>query len=173
MSSDDPLVGGLDTLACRAGQIRTSEKEQSEPIFASSSFCFDSAEEARAKFAGDIPGNIYSRFSNPTVRAFEQRLASLEGAESCVATASGMSAILATAMILLGPGDHVVCSRDVFGTTVRLFANVLSKFGIDTTFVSLIDQKAWTAAIRPETKLLFLETPSNPLTEVADIAFLA
>jgi len=164
---------GQATRAVRAGQQRTLEGEHSEPIFTTSSFVFSSAAEAAARFAGEEEGNIYSRFTNPTVRTFEERLAALEGGECCVATASGMSAILATCMGLLQGGDHIVSSRSVFGTTTVLFNKYLSKFGVETDFVSLTDMGAWEQAIRPNTKLLFLETPSNPLTEVADIAALA
>ncbi|OOZ40827.1 O-succinylhomoserine sulfhydrylase [Solemya pervernicosa gill symbiont] len=163
----------LETLAVRAGQQRTAEGEHAEPIFPTSSFVFASAEEAAARFSGDQPGNIYSRFTNPTVRTFEQRLAAMEGGERCVATASGMSAILTTCMGLLKAGDHVVSSRSIFGTTTVLFNNYLTKFGVETSFVAQTDYSEWEAAIRPETRLLFLETPSNPLTEVADIARLA
>jgi len=170
---DDLDEFAFETLSVRAGQRRTSEGEQSEPIFPTSSFVFGSAEEAAARFSGEQPGNIYSRFTNPTVRTFEERLAALEGGERCVATASGMSAILATCMGLLKAGDHIVSSRSIFGTTTVLFTNHLAKFGVETSFVGLTDYEAWAAAIRPETKLLFLETPSNPLTEVADIARLA
>jgi O-succinylhomoserine sulfhydrylase len=168
--SDEP---GFDTLAVRAGQQRTGEGEQSEPIFPTSSYVFASAAEAAARFAGEQTGNIYSRFTNPTVRTFEQRLAALEGGESCVATASGMAAILATCAALLKAGDHVVCSRSVFGTTTVLFSTYLAKFGIETDFVGLSNLQAWEQAIRPETCLLFLETPSNPLTELVDIAALS
>jgi O-succinylhomoserine sulfhydrylase len=168
--SEEP---GFDTLAVRAGQQRTSEGEQSEPIFPTSSYVFASAAEAAARFAGEQTGNIYSRFTNPTVRTFEQRLAALEGGESCVATASGMAAILATCAALLKAGDHVVCSRSVFGTTTVLFSTYLAKFGIETDFVGLSNLQAWEQAIRPETCLLFLETPSNPLTELVDIAALS
>ena len=164
---------GFDTLAVRAGQQRTGESEQSEPIFPTSSYVFANAAEAAARFSGDVPGNIYSRFTNPTVRTFEQRLAALEGGERCVATASGMSAILATLMALCQNGDHVVSSRAIFGTTSVLFTNYMAKFGVETSFVDLVDAAAWQAAIKPNTKLLFLETPSNPLTEVADIKALA
>lgn len=164
---------GFETLAVRAGQIRTTEGEHSEVIFPTSSYVFASAAEAAARFSGEQPGNIYSRFTNPTVRMFEQRLAALEGAESCVATASGMAAILSVCAALLGSGDHIVSSRSIFGTTTVLFSTYLAKFGIDTTFVPLSDPATWEAAIRPETRLLFLETPSNPLTELADIANLA
>jgi O-succinylhomoserine sulfhydrylase len=163
----------FDTRAVRAGQQRTLEGEHSEAIFPTSSYVFASAAEAAARFSGDQPGNIYSRFTNPTVRTFEQRLASLEGGERCVATSSGMAAILATCAGLLKAGDHIVSSRSIFGTTTVLFTTYLAKFGIDTTFVPLADSKAWRDAIRPETRLLFLETPSNPLTEIADIAELA
>lgn len=159
----------LETLAVRAGQVRTAEGEHSEPIFPTSSYVFPSAAEAAARFSGESQGNIYSRFTNPTVRTFEQRLASLEGGDSCVATSSGMSAILSTCIALLKAGDHIVSSRSIFGTTVVLFNKYLQPFGVDTTFVDLTDIAAWKAAIRPETKILFLETPSNPLTEVADL----
>jgi len=164
---------GFDTLAVRAGQHRTNEGEQSEPIFPTSSFTFGSAAQAAARFSGTEPGNIYSRFTNPTVRTFEQRLAALEGGERCVATSSGMSAILSTCMGILKAGDHIVSSRAVFGTTVVLFSQFMAKFGVETTYVSLTDYAAWERAIKPNTRMLFIETPSNPLTEVADIARLA
>ncbi|MEE8264215.1 MAG: O-succinylhomoserine sulfhydrylase [Gammaproteobacteria bacterium] len=165
----DPLQYGFHTRAVRAGQVRTSEGEQSEPIFASSSFVFKNAAQAAARFAGEEPGNIYSRFTNPTVRTFEERLAALEGGERCVATASGMGAILSTCMGLLGAGDHIVSSRSIFGTTVSLLNAILPRFGVETSFVPLTDYDAWEGAIRTQTKFLFLETPSNPLTEIADI----
>ena len=161
------------TRAVRAGQRRTAEGEHSEPIFPTSSFVFGSAAEAAARFSGEQPGNIYSRFTNPTVSTFEQRLASMEGAERCVATASGMSAILATCIGLLESGDHIVSSRSIFGTTTILFNTWLAKLGIETTFVELSDLDGWEQAIRPNTRLLFVETPSNPLTELVDIAALA
>lgn len=164
---------GFNTLAVRAGQRRTDEGEQSEPIFLTSSYTFKSAAEAAARFSGETPGNIYSRFTNPTVRTFEQRLAALEGGESCVATSSGMAAILATFMTFLKSGDHVVSSRSIFGTTTVLLNNYLAKFGVDVTYVPLTDVSAWETALRPTTRLLFLETPSNPLTEIADISALA
>ncbi len=173
ISRDDWDELGFDTLAVRAGQVRTSEGEQSEPIFPTSSFTFNSAAHAAARFSGEEPGNIYSRFTNPTVRTFEQRLAALEGGDSCVATSSGMAAILSTCMGLLKAGDHIVSSRSVFGTTVVLFNNFMAKFGVETSYVPLTDYDAWEQAIRPNTRLLFLETPSNPLTEVADIRRLA
>jgi O-succinylhomoserine sulfhydrylase len=163
----------FDTLAIRAGHTRTLEGEHSEAVFPTSSFVFASAAEAAARFSGDQPGNIYSRFTNPTVRTFEQRLAVLEGAECCVATSSGMAAILATCLGLLKSGDHIVSSRSIFGSTTMLFTNYLAKLGIETSFVDLTDISEWEAAIRPQTRLLFLETPSNPLTELADIQQLA
>jgi O-succinylhomoserine sulfhydrylase len=164
---------GFNTRAVRAGQHRTAEGEHAEPIFPTSSYVFDSAAQAAARFAGDEPGNIYSRFTNPTVRNFEERLAALEGGERCVATASGMSAILSTCLGLLQTGDHMVSSRAIFGSTVVLFNKYLTRTGIETDFVDLTDLDAWARAIRPNTRLLFLETPSNPLTETADIAALA
>lgn len=163
----------LDTLAIRAGYRRTAEGEHSEAMFLTSSYVFDSAEQAAARFAGSEPGNVYSRYTNPTVRAFEERLAAMEGAEMAVATASGMAAILSTCMALLKSGDHIVCSRSVFGTTTVVFNKFLAKFGVETTFVALTDYSAWSDAIKPNTKLLFLETPSNPLNEIADIAAIA
>jgi len=167
----DPLAGAhLDTLAVRSGIYRTHEGEHAEPIFATSSYVFKNAAQAAARFSGESPGNVYSRYTNPTVRAFEQRLAALEGAEACVATASGMAAILSTCMALLKSGDHVVCSRDVFGTTVNLFSKYLGKFGVEVTFVPLLDLAAWRRSVRPTTAMLFLETPSNPLCEIADLA---
>jgi O-succinylhomoserine sulfhydrylase len=159
----------FETRAVRAGQQRTAEGEHSEAIFPTSSYVFASAAEAAARFSGDQPGNIYSRFTNPTVRTFEQRLASLEGGECCVATSSGMAAIYATCAALLKSGDHIVSSQSIFGTTTVLFATWLAKFGIETSFVPLADITAWENAMRPETRMLFLETPSNPLTEIADI----
>ena len=173
MTKFDPKQYGSNTNAVRAGQVRSAEGEHSELIFTSSSFVFKDAAEAAARFSGDTVGNIYSRFTNPTVRTFEERLASLEGAERCVATSSGMSAILSTCMALLKGGDHIVASRSIFGTTVGLFDNILPKFGLSTTFVDLNDYEGWVNAISPDTKMLFLETPSNPLTEIADISRLA
>lgn len=162
-----------DTQAIRAGQHRTAEGEHAEPIFPTSSYVFGSAAEAAARFTGKVPGNIYSRFTNPTVRTFEERLAALEGGERCIAVASGMAAIATLAFGLLKAGDHVVCSRSVFGNTVLLFQNFLGKFGVETTFVDLTNEAAWAEAIRPATRLMFVETPSNPLTEIADIRRLA
>lgn len=169
----DESQWAIDTLAIRAGQMRTHEQEHSEPIFPTSSFVYGSAAEAARKFAGDEPGNIYSRFTNPTVRTFERRLAALEGGERCVATSSGMAAILSTALALLQAGDEIVASRSLFGSTVSLFDKYLGKFGIKTRYVELSDLSAWEAAITPATRLLFAETPSNPLSEVVDIQALA
>jgi O-succinylhomoserine sulfhydrylase len=172
MSSElDDLA--FETRAVRAGQQRTHEGEHAEAIFLTSSYVFANAAEAAARFSGEQPGNIYSRFTNPTVRTFEQRLAALEGGACCVATASGMAAILSTCAGLLKSGDHIVSSRSIFGTTTVLFATYLAKFGVETTFVPLAEPDAWEAAIRPVTRLLFMETPSNPLTELADIRRLA
>ncbi len=170
MPSDD---FELETLAVRAGIHRSQFNEHSEALFLTSSFVFESAAQAAARFSGALPGNIYARFTNPTVTSFEERLAALEGAQQCVATASGMSAILSCVMGLLSAGDHIVASRSIFGSTVQLLNNILRKFGVDTTFVSLGDVSAWEAAMRPNTKLLFVETPSNPLTEVGDLRSLA
>jgi O-succinylhomoserine sulfhydrylase len=163
----------LDTLAIRAGQVRTAEGEHSEAIFPTSSYVFESAAQAAARFSGEQEGNVYSRYTNPTVRTFEQRIAAMEGAEAAVATSSGMAAILSTCMALLTSGDHVICSRSVFGTTTVLFTKYMQKFGVDVSFVSPTDIPEWEQAVRPTTRLLFLETPSNPLCEVADIAALA
>ena len=151
-----------ETLAVRAGQLRTDENAHAEPIFTTSSYVFNSAAEAAARFDGSEPGNIYSRFTNPTVAAFEQRLAALEGAERCVATASGMAAILSTMLGLLAAGDHVVSSRSIFGTTTVLFEKYLSKLNISVSFVDQVDLNSWEQAITANTKLFFLETPSNP-----------
>tara|TARA_Y100000782_G_scaffold114485_1_gene150815 strand:+ start:6147 stop:7370 length:1224 start_codon:yes stop_codon:yes gene_type:complete len=163
----------LDTLAVRGGQQRTAEGEHSEPIFTTSSYVFASAEEAAARFSGEQPGNVYSRYTNPTVRTFEERIAAMEGGEAAVATSSGMAAILSTCMALLKSGDHVVCSHSVFGTTTVLLNKYMGKMGVSCSFVSPLDLNAWREAIRPETQLLFLESPSNPLSEIADISALA
>ncbi len=163
----------LETQAIRAGVNRTHEDEHSIPIFTTSSYVFKSAEDAALRFTGQIPGNIYSRFTNPTVSAFQERLAYMEKGERCLAFSSGMAAIMAVGMGLLKTGDHVVCSRGVFGNTVLVFQNYFAKFGVETDFVDLIDSAAWEAAIKPNTRFLFLETPSNPLTEIADISVLA
>lgn len=162
----------FDTRAVRSGTHRTQFGEHSEPVFLTSSFVHDSAQHAADKFANKAPGFIYSRFGNPTIQAFQERLASLEGGEACLATASGMSAIMSVLISLARTGDHVVCSQGVFGTTIQLFA-LFERFGVETTYVPLSDLAAWEAAIRPNTKMLFLESPSNPMTEVADITALA
>lgn len=165
---------GFDTLAVRAGTDRTAFGEHSEALFLTSSFVFSSAGQAAARFAGEEPGYVYSRYTNPTVTAFEQRLAALENAECCVATASGMAAILACVMGLMKAGERMVASRSLFGATTQLFNNFLARFGIETEYVALTDVAAWeTAASVPGTRLLFVETPSNPLTEIADIAALS
>ncbi len=163
----------IETLGVRAGIERSQFNEHSEALFLTSSFVFNSAAQAAARFKGEEPGNIYARFTNPTVTMFEQRLAALEGAERCVATASGMSAILATVMGLLSAGDHIVASRSIFGSTVQLFNNIMARFGVETTLVSPTDLDEWRRAIRPNTKLFFVESPSNPLTEISDIGALA
>src|ERR671935_2120625 len=161
------------TLGVRAGQVRSQFNEHAEALYLTSSFVFDNAAQAAARFAGGDEGMVYTRYPNPTVAMFQERLAALEGAESCVATASGMAAILATMMVHLKSGDHVVCSNAVFGATIQLFNNILARFGIETTFVSPTRVEEWRAALKPRTRLLFLETPSNPLTEVSDIRALA
>ena len=163
----------LATLGVRAGQVRTAFQEHSEALFLTSSFVFANAQQAAARFTGSEAGFVYSRFTNPTVSMLQDRLAALEGAEACVATASGMAAILAVSMALLKAGDHVICSRAVFGATVQLYSGILARFGVETTFVSPTDVGEWERALRPTTKLFFLETPSNPLTEVSDISAIA
>lgn len=163
----------LDTLAVRAGTERSAFGEHSEALYLTSSFVFKSAAQAAARFANKEPGNIYSRFTNPTVSMLEQRLAALEGAECCIATSSGMAAILACVMGLLKSGEHVVCSAGVFGATVQLLGNIMARFGVETSFVSGTDPAKWRAAVRKSTRLIYLETPSNPLTEIYDIAALA
>ena len=162
-----------ETLSVRAGSEHTPYGENSEAMFLTSSFVFENAAQAAARFGGQEPGNIYSRFTNPTVTMFQNKLAALEGAEFCVATSSGMSAILACVMGVCSAGDHVVASRSIFGTSVQLFSNILKRWGLETTFVSLTDPEAWKAAVKPNTKLFFVETPSNPLTEICDIGLLA
>jgi len=173
MSDEKYRSFGINTQATRAGQERSFEGEHSELIFASSSYVFKNAAEAAARFAGKSAGNIYSRFTNPTVRTFEKRLAAMEKGERCIATSSGMAAILTTVLGLLKTGEQIVSSRSIFGTTVSLFSNILPKYGINTTFVDLTDYEAWEKAITSQTKLLFLETPSNPLTEIVDIKKIA
>lgn len=173
MTDFDWQAYGQETQAVRAGHRRTHEDEHSIPIFATSSYVFESAEQASLRFTGKQPGNIYSRFTNPTVAALQERLALLEKGERCLAFSSGMAAIMAVGMALLKAGDHVVCSRSVFGNTVLTFQNYFGKFGVTTDFVNLTDLSAWEAAIKPNTRFLFLETPSNPLIEIADIQALA
>ena len=163
----------FETLAVRAGQERSQFNEHAEALYLTSSFVFDSAAQAAARFSGAEEGNVYSRFTNPTVDVFQQRLAALEGAERCVATASGMSAILSLIMAHLKAGDHIVASNALFGATVQMLSSILPRFGITTTFVPQTDVNAWEAAMLPNTKLLFAETPSNPITEIADIRALA
>lgn len=171
---DSDLEGvGFDTLAVRAGQHRTPEGEHGEAMFLTSSYVFRSAADAAARFAGEVPGNVYSRYTNPTVRAFEERIAALEGAEQAVATASGMAAILAIVMSQCSAGDHVLVSRSVFGSTISLFEKYLKRFGVEVDYPPLADLNAWEAAFKPNTKLLFVESPSNPLAELVDIAALA
>lgn len=163
----------LATRAIRAGHTRSAEGEHCEPIFTTSSFVFQNAAEAAERFVNNAPGNIYSRFTNPTVQTFEQRLAALEGGEACIATASGMAAILTLCLGLLKSGDHIIASRSIFGSTVTLLNNIIRRFGIHTGFVELNDLNAWQNAITSNTRLLYVETPSNPLMELVDIAHLA
>ena len=162
----------LSTLGVRAGQVRSQFQEHAEALYLTSSFVFDNAAQAAARFGGE-EGMVYTRYTNPTVAMFQDRLAALEGAESCVATSSGMAAILATALVHLKSGDHVVCSNAVFGATIQLFNNILGRFGIQTTYVSPTKVEEWSRAVRPNTRLFFLETPSNPLTQVSDVAAIA
>ena len=161
------------TRAVRAGTTRSEFGEHSEAMFLTSSFVFDDAEQAARRFQNKEAGTVYSRFTNPSVQMFEARLASLENAESCVATSSGMAAILATCMGLLKAGDHILSTPSLFGATVQLFDNYMAKFGVSTSYVALTDPQAWRAGITPNTRLIYLETPSNPLTEIADIAAIA
>ena len=169
----DPTDKGFATLAVRAGQARGIEGEHAEPIYATSSFVFRDAAQAAARFSETEPGNIYSRFTNPTVRCFEERLAALEGGAACVATASGMGAILSMLMALLKSGDHIVCSDSVFGSTITLLNRFFAKFGVTTTYVSPDPPENWRGAIRPNTRLIYVETPSNPLAGIADIRAIA
>ncbi len=173
MNQYDRPDKSIETHAIRTGQVRTQELEHRDPIFVTSSYVFDSAAQAAARFSGQSLGNIYSRFTNPTVRTFEKRLAVMEEGERCLAVSSGMAAIMSLGMGLLRMDDHVVCSRSVFGNTVLLFQNYFAKFGVETSFVKLTDLGAWEQAIRDQTRFLFLETPSNPLTEIVDIRALA
>ncbi|MCP4636042.1 MAG: O-succinylhomoserine sulfhydrylase [Methyloversatilis sp.] len=169
----DPAQYDPETVAVRAGIERSQFGEHGEAMFLTSSFVFDTAAEAAARFSGNAPGNVYARFTNPTVTMFQDRLAALEGAEACIATSSGMSAILSTLMALLKSGDHIIASRGIFGSTQQLFATYFEKFGVSTTLVEATNIEAYRAAVQPNTKLFFIETPSNPLTEVIDIAAVA
>ena len=173
MSGEGGADWSFDTLAVRAGQERSQFGEHSEALYLTSSFVFANAAQAAARFSGNEPGNVYSRFTNPTVATMQDRLAALEGAEGCIATATGMAAILATVMALLKAGDHIVASRSIFGATQQMFGNILPRFGVDTSFVDDGAVGAFRAALRPNTRLIFIETPSNPLTEVFDVAALA
>ena len=173
MSVLDTSGWSFDTLAVRAGQERSQFGEHSEALYLTSSFVFESAAQAAARFSGAEPGNVYARFTNPTVTTMQERLAALEGAEACVATATGMAAILSTVMALMKAGDHIVASRSIFGATQQLFGNILARFGVETSFVEATNIDAYRTALRPNTKLVFIETPSNPLTEVIDIAAVA
>ncbi|WP_347460597.1 O-succinylhomoserine sulfhydrylase [Acinetobacter sp. ANC 7454] len=173
MSQQDEIEYQLDTLAIRTGHTRTAEGEHSEPIFLTSSFVCESAADAAAKFSGQIEGNTYSRYTNPTVQTFEKRLAVLDGAERAVATSSGMAAVHAVTLAYLKAGDHVICSRAVFGSIISLFEKYVAKFGVEVTFVDLEDLEGWKQAVRPNTRLLFIETPSNPLAQVGDMQAIA
>lgn len=161
------------TLGVRAGQVRSQFQEHSEALYLTSSYVFEDAAEAAARFGGADEGMVYTRYTNPTVAMFQDRLAALEGGESCVATSSGMAAILATAMCHLNAGDHVVCSNAVFGATIQLFNTVMGRFGVETSYVSPTKVEEWEKAVRKNTRLFFLETPSNPLTEISDLAAIA
>ena len=171
--SDDEKKLGPDTLAIRGGAHRTNENEHSEALFLTSSYVFDNAEMAAKYFSNELKGNVYSRYTNPTVRSFEERLALMEEGEQCVAAASGMAATLAVIMAFLQAGDHVLCSQDVFGSTRVMMDKYIVKFGIEVTYVPLTDLNAWQSAVQSNTKMLFCETPSNPLSEVADLEALA
>ncbi|WP_370262026.1 O-succinylhomoserine sulfhydrylase [Limnobacter sp.] len=166
---DQPEHWATATQAIRSGSARTPFGEHSEAMFLTSSFVFDNAAQAAARFAGTEEGNVYARFTNPSVQMFEQRLATLEGTEYCLATASGMAAITTACMGLLNAGDHIVASKALFGATVQLFVNILARFGIETTFVDGVSIAAWEAAIKPNTRMFYSETPSNPLTEITDL----
>ena len=171
--SDHNKKLGPDTLAIRGGGHRTNENEHSEALFLTSSYVFENAEMAAKYFSNELKGNVYSRYTNPTVRSFEERLALMEEGEQCVAAASGMAATLSVIMAFLQTGDHVLCSQDVFGSTRVMMDKYIVKFGVEVTYVALTDQNAWQSAIQSNTKMLFCETPSNPLSEVADLEALA
>ena len=170
---EEYAIEHIETVAIRNGQVRTSENEHNEPIFSTSSYVFDNSAHAAASFLEETPGNIYSRFTNPTVRGFQNRLASLEGGTYCVATSSGMAAITGLVLALLKSGDHIVASTGLFGSTIALFDKIFSRFNIEVTYVSLTDKSAWEAATKPNTRLYFLESPSNPICEIADISEIA
>lgn len=172
MSDHDKKLGP-DTLAIRGGGHRTNENEHSEALFLTSSYVFENAEMAAKYFSNELKGNVYSRYTNPTVRSFEERLALMEEGEQCVAAASGMAATLSVIMAFLQTGDHVLCSQDVFGSTRVMMDKYIVKFGVEVTYVALTDLNAWQSAIQSNTKMLFCETPSNPLSEVADLEALA
>ncbi len=173
MNDEFDETWGRATLGIRAGWTPGAEREHTTPIYMTSSYVFESAAEAAARFSGELPGNIYSRFTNPTVQVFERRLAALEGGERCVATASGMAAVLATCIPLLKSGDHILSSQTLFGSTISLFDNYLKPFGIEISYVNPSDMTAWENGFQTNTKMVFVETPSNPLTELVDIAALA
>lgn len=164
---------GMQTIAVRAGQHRTDEGEHNEPIFTTSSYVYQSAADAAEHFNGTKTGNVYSRHTNPTVRTFERRLAALEGGARAVATASGMGAILTMCLAYLKQGDHVLAAKQLFGSSVGLFNNIMSKFGVEVSYVDCFDNEAWSQGIQPNTRLLFCETPSNPLGEIADLRAIA
>jgi O-succinylhomoserine sulfhydrylase len=170
-AQDDKLQ--QDTLAIRGGYQRSHENEHSEALFLTSSYVFENAEMAAKHFSNELDGNVYSRYTNPTVSTFEQRLAAMEGGEQAVATASGMAATLSVVMALLESGDHIICSQDVFGSTRVMLNNYITKFGVEVTYVSLTDLEGWQQAVQPNTKMIFCETPSNPMSEVADLEALA
>ncbi|OOR87311.1 O-succinylhomoserine sulfhydrylase [Moraxella caviae] len=170
----DPTLGFLEqTLAVRGGYHRTDEGEHSEAIFTTSSYVYASAADAADHFNGNKKGNVYSRHTNPTVRAFERRLALLEGGERCVATASGMGAILTMCLAYLKAGDHLLCAKQLFGSSVALFDTYFKPLGIEVSYVDCFDNAAWQAAIQPNTRVLYCESPSNPLAQIADLAFLS
>ncbi len=172
-SGDFADAPGLETLAIRSGHVRGPEREHSEPIYTTSSYVFESAEQAAALFSEKEKGNIYSRFTNPTVTTFETRLGALERADYCIATASGMAAISGLILSLLKPGDHIVASYEMFGSTVSLLNKIFRRFEISTTLVSVVDADSWQNALQANTRMLLLETPSNPLCQVADIRTLS
>ncbi len=170
---DDELTVAEQTLAVRSGYHRTDEGEHSEAIFATSSYVYKSAKDAADHFDGTKKGNVYSRHTNPTVRAFERRLAALEGGERCVATASGMGAILTMCLAYLKAGDHLLCAKQLFGSSVALFDTYFTAFGVEVSYVDCFDNAAWANAIQPNTRVLYCESPSNPVAQIADLAFLA